>query len=111
MFSGSLVSGTSLYASFSSSPDIGRRIRVQAMLKIECAVAMPAYVAGAFSIVGANKTFTTEKIPRQTTVPITLKDKCTRAALLAFFVVPTEERIAVMQVPIFCPIIIGMAAP
>ena len=47
----------------------------------------------------------------QITVPITLKDKWTIAARLAFLLVPKDESRAVTQVPIFCPIIIGTAAP
>ena len=42
-------------------------------------------------------------------MPIILKHKCTTAALRAFLVVPMEESIAVTQVPIFCPKIMGMA--
>ena len=36
--------------------------------------------------------------------------RCTTAARLAFLFVPTEEIIAVTQVPIFCPIMMGIAA-
>ena len=39
-----------------------------------------------------------------------LKYRCTSAALLAFLLVPILEIIAVTQVPIFCPMIIGTAA-
>ena len=39
--SGSFVSGTSLYASFSSKEDIGRRMIVHAILNAECATAIP----------------------------------------------------------------------
>lgn len=47
----------------------------------------------------------------QTTVPITLNERCTIAARFAFLLAPKEDMIAVMQVPMFCPMMIGIAAP
>ena len=44
-------------------------------------------------------------------VPIMLKERCTAATLLAPRFAPMEERIAVTQVPIFCPMIIGIVVP
>ena len=52
-----------------------------------------------------------QNIDNQTTVPITLKLRCTNAARFAFLLAPTAEMMAVIQVPIFCPMIIGIAAP
>ena len=43
-------------------------------------------------------------------VPIRLKYRWTIAARFAFLLAPMAERIAVIQVPIFCPMIIGSAA-
>ena len=43
------------------------------------------------------------------TVPLILKKRCTAAALFAFLLVPILEMIAVTQVPMFCPIMIGNA--
>ena len=39
-----------------------------------------------------------------------MKYRCTAAARFAFFLAPIAERIAVIQVPMFCPIMIGIAA-
>ena len=44
-------------------------------------------------------------------VPIILKDKCIAATRLAFLLTPILESNAVAHVPIFYPIIIGMAIP
>ena len=46
-----------------------------------------------------------------TTVPTMLKSRWTTAARLAFLLAPTEEIRAVTQVPMFCPMMMGMAAP
>ena len=48
---------------------------------------------------------------RPTTVPITLKERWTSAARFAFLFVPTEESSAVTHVPMFWPMMMGMAAP
>ena len=47
----------------------------------------------------------------QTTVPMILKLRCTTAARWAFLFVPTDESIAVTQVPMFWPMMMGIAAP
>ena len=47
----------------------------------------------------------------QTTVPMILKLRCTTAARRAFLFVPTEDSMAVTHVPMFCPMIMGIAAP
>ena len=44
-------------------------------------------------------------------VPMRLKYKCTKAALLAFLFAPTAEIMAVTHVPMFCPNMIGSALP
>jgi len=46
-----------------------------------------------------------------TTVPMTLNKMCITATLLAFLFTPILEISAVAQVPIFCPMTIGMAIP
>ena len=40
-----------------------------------------------------------------------LKYKCTNAVRFAFLDAPIEEIIAVTQVPMFCPMMIGIAHP
>ena len=72
---------------------------------------MPKCVAGASRIAGLIVTDTMLNTESHIIVPIILKERCTTAARFAFLLVPKEESIAVIQVPIFCPIIIGMAAP
>ena len=47
----------------------------------------------------------------QTAVPMILKLRCTTAARRAFLFVPTEDSMAVTHVPMFCPMIMGIAAP
>ena len=59
---------------------------------------------------GAKTVFKTEKTDRSRVAPTTLKERCTKAALLAFLLAPMEEIKAVTQVPIFCPIMMGTAA-
>ena len=97
-------------ASFSSRPPAGSNIAVHRILKSECAIAMPDMVAFSSRIAGANTIFTIQKAVSNTTTPITLNIKWTTAARFAFFCVPTEEISAVTQVPIFWPMIIGIAA-
>ena len=46
-----------------------------------------------------------------TSVPIRLKYRWIKAARLAFLLAPTEEISAVTQVPIFCPMMMGIADP
>ena len=94
-------SGRSLYASFSRSPAIGKRRIVHATLNSECAVAMPERVAASPKSAGAKIRSTIQNTASHTTVPITLKQRCTRDARLAFLLVPTEARSAVTVVPIF----------
>ena len=40
-----------------------------------------------------------------------VEQRCTIAARFAFLLAPKEDMIAVMQVPMFCPMMIGIAAP
>ena len=44
-----------------------------------------------------------------TRVPMTLKYRCTMAARRALLFAPMDEISAVTQVPMFCPMMIGMA--
>ena len=80
-------------------------------LKTEWAVAIPKREIGASKTDGWKTALIRQKTTSQTVVPITLNSKWTVAACFAFLFAPTEEIIAVAQVPIFCPIIMGMAAP
>ena len=83
---------------------------VQRMLKTECATAMPAMEAGSFSSAGASAARTMQKTVSRTTTPMTLKRRCTTAARRAFLFVPMEEIMAVTVVPMFWPMMMGMAA-
>ncbi len=91
--------------------DSGSSRIVHRILNAEWATAMPVSDAGASSSAGRNRTESTLNTVSQTIVPMILKDKCTTAARFAFLFVPKEERMAVIQVPIFCPIMMGTAAP
>ena len=90
-----------LYDSFSSSPQHGSSISVQARLKIE-------WISAIWKVSMAVETKAKRKIAfadsnsvSQTTVPMMLKLRCTTAARRAFLFVPTEDSIAVTQVPMF----------
>ena len=80
-------------------------------LNIVWKIAIPTIEAASPNISGLKSAFIAIKITKQIAVPITLNIKCTKAALLALLLVPTEDSSAVTHVPIFCPIIIGIAAP
>ena len=84
---------------------------MQSILNTECATAIPNIVAGCVSSAGAASSFTRLNTLSQTTVPMILNIRWTIAARRAFLFVPMEERMAVMQVPIFCPMMMGIAAP
>ena len=59
---------------------------------------------------GAKIALTMQNTVSSTTTPMTLNIRWTAAARLAFLLVPTEDSMAVTVVPMFCPIIMGMAA-
>ena len=79
-------------------------------LKAEWTVAIPASVALSDKIAGANSARTMQKTLSQTMEPMTLKLRWTMAARFAFLFVPKEARMAVMHVPMFCPMMMGIAA-
>jgi len=83
---------------------------VQRMLKTECAMAMPYMVAGSSSRAGESAAFTMQNAVSSTVTPITLNSRWTMAARRAFLFVPTDESSAVTQVPMFWPMMMGMAA-
>ncbi len=78
---------------------------------MEWAAAMPGREAGSSKKAGENRRRLPQNIPSQNREPIRLNIRCSSPALLAFLLAPTEAATAVTQVPIFCPMIIGMAAP
>ena len=51
------------------------------------------------------------KIVSHTAVPMMLNARCTTAARRALRLVPMEESMAVTQVPMFWPMMMGIAAP
>ena len=73
-------------------------------------MAMPYIVADSFRIAGAKMALTMQNTVSSTTTPMTLNIRCTTAARLAFLLVPMEDSSAVTVVPIFWPMIMGMAA-
>ena len=72
---------------------------------------MPTMLALSSNRAGCTTALMMQYTVSHTMVPIILKLRCTRAARRAFLLVPNEERSAVTQVPIFCPMMIGIAAP
>ena len=83
---------------------------VQRMLNTECAMAMPYMVADVSSSAGAKIALMMQKTVRSTVTPMTLKSRWTTAARRAFLFAPMEEIMAVTVVPMFWPIIMGIAA-
>ena len=71
---------------------------------------MPYMLAGSFRICGANVSFTMQNSANSTATPITLNIRCTTAARRAFRFVPMDESIAVTVVPMFWPMMMGIAA-
>ena len=80
------------------------------MLNREWATAMPDMVALSANMAGASTALTMQNTASSITTPMTLNIRWTTAARRAFFCVPTEESRAVTHVPIFCPMMMGMAA-
>ena len=103
-------SGTSRMASFSSRPPQGSSMAVQMMLKQECAMAMPYMVALSWRIPGSKTALRMQNTVSSAATPMTLNIRCTTAARRAFLLAPTEDSSAVTQVPIFWPMMMGMAA-
>ena len=97
--------------SASSRSEAGSINTVQPMLNAVCTMAMPESVALSFRIAGAKIALIRTNRLSQTTVPMILNIRCTSAARRALRFVPTEEISAVTQVPMFCPMMIGTAAP
>ena len=64
-------------------------------------MAMPYMVAGRSRIAGANRALTTQYTVSSATTPMTLNIRWTTAARRAFLLVPTEDSMAVTQVPMF----------
>ena len=73
-------------------------------------MAMPYMVAGSSSRAGESAAFTMQNAVSSTVTPITLNSRWTMAARRAFLFVPTDESSAVTQVPMFWPMMMGMAA-
>ena len=84
---------------------------VHRTLNTECATAIPTWEAGASSSAGRNRARSRQNTVSHTAVPMILKERWTSAARLAFLLAPTEESMAVTQVPIFWPMMMGTAAP
>ena len=84
---------------------------MQRILNTECIIAIPIKLALSFINDKCTNPFTTQNTVSHTAVPIMLNVKCTTAVRFAFLFAPNEEMIAVTHVPMFCPIIIGMALP
>lgn len=83
---------------------------MQRILNAECATAMPAMEADSLRNAGASAARTMQNTVSSTTTPMTLKRRWTTAARRAFLFVPMEESMAVTVVPMFCPMMMGMAA-
>ena len=66
---------------------------------------------GLSKMVSCTKYLSMKYITRHTTVPIILKLMWTMATLFASLFTPIDERSEVTQVPMFSPMIIGIAIP
>lgn len=103
--------GSSRSTARSSSPAAGNSSIVHSRLKAVWITATPGRVTGRASIVGAASTFTSQNTASHTPAPVRLNSRWTSAARRALRLAPTEDSMAVMQVPMFCPIMMGTAAP
>ena len=65
------------------------------------APAMPPIDADSASKAGLSVALTSQNATSKITVPMTLNDRCTSAVRFAFLLVPNEDKIAVIQVPMF----------
>ena len=72
---------------------------------------MPSWSTGFPVKLNFRKAFSRQKTVSQTPVPMMLKQRWTTAARRAFLLAPTEEIMAVTQVPMFWPMMMGMAVP
>ncbi len=88
-------------ASFSRSDESGIRMITQRMLNIEWHIAIPTRLADSSSIAGASTALTMQYTVIRIAEPITLNERCTKAALLAFLFAPIADKMAVIHVPIF----------
>ena len=111
---GSVFSFTVFIANFSIRRLQGSNITVDITLNNVCVAAMERGVAAAlvaFANQSDGKRFKINKNESSTKVPKRLKYRCISPARFALLDVPTDEIRVVTQVPIFCPIIMGIAAP
>ena len=100
-----------IHASFSNWFANGNNNNVHKILNVVWTIAIPSWLAE--SLINGNCIieFNKQNTASHTVVPIMLNDKWTIAVLFAFLFAPNDEIIAVTQVPIFCPIMIGIALP
>src|SRR5574344_1227334 len=97
------LSGRICETNLTMAPPNGRRSIVVPTLKIRCALAIclgtsPGESHLTIEVNGRSKVIVVHII-----IPITLKVRCISAVLLAILLVPIDERIAVIHVPIFIP--------
>mgnify|MGYP004607302007 CR=1 FL=1 len=84
-------------------------IITDAKLNILCTDAIPAASAFSGRIPAAGVYFKAYHAAMNTTVPIILNYRCITAVRFALTEPPAADSIVVMHVPIFCPIITGIA--
>ena len=100
-----------LSASFSRSFAFGIRSATHKILNIVWTTAMLKAVAGVSRTAGSKPYFQIENSTSINIEQITLNIRWTKAVRFAFLFAPTDEISAVTQVPMFWPIMIGIAAP
>ena len=105
-----ISSGMIFSESFTRELENGNRIAVVNILKIEWTRAISIVLIALLKRLRRNTESSTQKIDKHTTVPIILNRICTAVTRFALLLTPIDESRAVAQVPIFCPIIIGIAA-
>ena len=105
------LSLTIIQANFSNCLVSGINVKVHSKLNTECTIAMPITPIWLAKKSKWINILRTSKTVSQIIVPPMLKHRWTTAALLAPLFAPIEEISAVTQVPMFWPIIIGMAEP
>ena len=107
-----MSAGTETVASLTISREKGASEITERILNAVCTAAMPHQVSTGCARKGISTSdVTTRYTISQKSADRTLKYRWTRAVRRAFLFAPIEESIAVTQVPIFRPMMIGIDVP
>ena len=103
------LSGTARYARRISTFAKGKRSAVESTLNVVCSTAMPHSVAAMSTKGMSTSERSTLNTVSHTTVPMMLKNRWIKPMRRASRLAPMLEIMAVTQVPMFWPMMMGMA--